>query len=250
MNRLREELSEENRKEYDELTTKMMREVEEELAKLPERRKGQLDGPRDKVYRDISIKYLPEIRRILGTVKKQKAQSDLETADMVNEQSKIVKTMRNAIKNGNLDVVKELLENNDGLLKANTVFGSWLHIAASYGRIDIASYLIDCGIDVNRDGDISGGNPIRSAAENGQIEMVELLYNHGTIFDVSEAAKNPLFGAISGGHYSVVRFLVEHGIDIATYYAIGELDKVDACEYAKQLGQTEIERYLREKSKS
>ena len=180
-------------------------------------------------------------------------QRDLETAEietMDNEQSKIVKAMRNAIKNGNLDVVKELLGNNDGLLEVNTVFGSWLHIAASYGRIDIASYLIDCGIDVNRNGDISGGNSIRSAAENGQIEMVELLYNHGTVFDVSEAAKNPLFGAIYGGHYNVVRFLVEHGIDIATYYSIGELDKVDACEYAKQLGQTEIEKYLREKSKS
>ncbi len=34
------------------------------------RRTGQLDGPGDKVYRDISNKYLPEIRRILGTVKK------------------------------------------------------------------------------------------------------------------------------------------------------------------------------------
>ena len=154
---------------------------------------------------------------------------------MDNEQSKFVKIMRNAIKNGNLDVVKELLGNNDGLLETNTVFGSWLHIAASYGRIDIASYLIDCGIDVNRNGDISGGNPIRSAAENGQIEMVELLYNHGTIFDVSEAAKNPLFGAIYGGHYNVVQFLVEHGIDIAAYYAIGELDKVDACEYGNSL---------------
>ncbi len=29
-----------------------------------------MDGPRSKVYRDISNKYLPEIRRILGTVKK------------------------------------------------------------------------------------------------------------------------------------------------------------------------------------
>ncbi len=86
-------------------------------------------------------------------------------------------------------MVKELLKSNGGLLTVNTVFGSWLHIAASYGRIDIASYLIDCGIDVNRNGDISGGNPIRSAAENGQIEMVEFLYNHGTEFDVSEAAK-------------------------------------------------------------
>ncbi len=106
-------------------------------------------------------------------------------------------------------MVKELLMNNEGLLEVNTVFGSWLHIAASYGRIDIARYLIECGIDVNRNGDISGGNPIRSAAENGQIDMVE------------------------------------HGIDIAEYYSIGELDKVDACEYAKQLGQTEIEKYLR-----
>ena len=44
--------------------------IEEELAKMPERRTGQLDGPGDKVYRDISNKYLPEIRRILGTVKK------------------------------------------------------------------------------------------------------------------------------------------------------------------------------------
>ena len=67
---LREELSEEKRKEYDALTANMMREIEEELAKLPGRRKGQLDGSEDKVYRDISNKYLPEIRRILGTVKK------------------------------------------------------------------------------------------------------------------------------------------------------------------------------------
>ena len=169
----------------------------------------------------------------------------IETMD--NEQSKIIKSMRNAIKNGNLDLVKELLKNNRGLLEINTVFGSWLHIAASYGKIDIARYLIDRGMDVNRNGDISGGNPIRSAAENGQIEMVEFLYNHGTVFDVSEATKNPLFGAIYIGHVNIVRFLVEHGIDIAAYYAIGELDKVDACEYAKQIGQTEIERYLREK---
>ena len=75
--------------------------------------------------------------------------------------------------------------------------------------------------------------------------MVELLYKSGTVFDVSDAAKNPLFGAIYGGHYNVVQFLVEHGIDIAKYYSIGELEKVDACEYAKQLGQTEIEIYLR-----
>ena len=88
---------------------------------------------------------------------------------------------------------------------------------------------------------------MRSAAENGQIGMVELLYNNGTVFDVSDAAKNPLFGAIYGGHFAVVRFLAEHGIDITKCYPIGELDKVDACEYARQLGQTEIAEYLQER---
>lgn len=42
---------------------------------------------------------------------------------MNNEQGKIIKAMRTAIKNGNLDAVKELLDNNDGLLEVNTVFG-------------------------------------------------------------------------------------------------------------------------------
>lgn len=62
----REKLSEEKQKEYDEITAKMMKEIEEELEKLPPQPKNQLDGPRSKVYRDISNKYLPEIKRVLG----------------------------------------------------------------------------------------------------------------------------------------------------------------------------------------
>lgn len=58
MNMLREELSEDKKIEYDILTVKMMKGIEE-LAKLPEKKKWQLDGPRSKVYRDISNKYLP-----------------------------------------------------------------------------------------------------------------------------------------------------------------------------------------------
>ena len=65
--------------------------------------------------------------------------------------------------------------------------------------------------------------------EQGVCFNIEFLYNHGTEFDVSEAAKNPLFGAIYGGYYNVVQFLVEHGIDITKSYPIGELDHVDGC---------------------
>ena len=145
-------------------------------------------------------------------------------------------------------MVKELLKSNGGLLTVNTVFGSWLHIAASYGRIDIASYLIDCGIDVNRNGDISGGNPIRSAAENGQIEMVEFLYNHGTEFDVSEAAKILYLEQSMEGIIMSFNFWLNMELTLQKSYPIGELDHVDGCVYAQQIGRHKIEQYLREKN--
>ena len=155
--------------------------------------------------------------------------------------------MRNAIKSGNLNLVKELISANEELLNAETPFGSWLHVAADKGKYDIAQFLISCGIDVNKDGGISGGNPVHSAARNGQLEVVKLLHHNGAKFDVSAANKNPLFGAICNGCFEVVKYLVENGINISAHYPIGKLKKVDAYEYARQYGQTEIANYLKEK---
>ncbi len=45
----------------------------------------------------------------------------------------------------------------------------------------------------------------------------------------------------------MVKFLVENGIDITASYPIGKLDNIDAYEYARQFGQTEIANYLKEK---
>ncbi len=38
----------------------------------------------------------------------------------------LIKEMRQAIKRGNLDLIKEVLAANDGLLYVTTAFGSWL----------------------------------------------------------------------------------------------------------------------------
>lgn len=111
----------------------------------------------------------------------------------------------------------------------------------------IVKYLIKCGLDVNQNGDFSGGTPIRSAAENGHLDIVKLLYKKGAGFDVSKARKNPLFAAIYGGHYEVAKFLIDKGIDITAVYSIGELENADAYEYARQYGQLEIADYIKEK---
>lgn len=63
----RKKLSDEKQIEYDAIITKMMKEIEEELEKLPPQPKNQLDGPRSKVYRNVSNKYLEEIKRILSS---------------------------------------------------------------------------------------------------------------------------------------------------------------------------------------
>lgn len=74
-----------------------------------------------------------------------------------------------------------------------------------------------------------------------------LLYENGADFDVSSFYRNPLFAAIYNGHLDVARFLVEKGIDFKVHYAIGDLENVDAYEYARQYGQTEITEYLKSK---
>lgn len=159
----------------------------------------------------------------------------------------IIKSMRQAIKQGDLVSVKKMLEDDKELIDAITPFGTWLQVASTQGKLDIVKYLLECGMDVNRSGGMSDGGPIKSAAFKGYLDIVKLLYENGAVLEVSEATKNPLFAAIYNGHIDVVRFLVENGIELEVYYAMGDLEKVDAYEYARQYGQTEIANYLKEK---
>ena len=160
-----------------------------------------------------------------------------------------IKVVRNAIKQNDLNLVKSLVMEDKELMNADTVFGSWLHVAAAHGKVEIAEFLIECGLDVNRNGGISGGTPVRCAASDGHLDIIKLLHQNGAMFDVSEATKNPLFGAICNGHYEVAKYLIENGIDITIKYPIGKLDNVDTYEYARQFGQTKIADFIKEKLK-
>ncbi len=158
----------------------------------------------------------------------------------------LIKEMRQAIKVNDLNTVSTLVENNDGLLNVVTIFGTFLHDASMHGMYDIAKYLTDRGIDINKKGGSRDSSAMTIAAFNGYMDIVKLLYENGADLDVSSFERNPLFAAIYNGHFQVVRFLVENGIDLKANYAIGSLEKVDAYEYARQYGRTEIADFLRE----
>lgn len=159
----------------------------------------------------------------------------------------IGKVIRNAIKQGDFDSLKMLINENPDALNEMTPFGTWLHVAAKRGHLDIVEYLVDKGLDVNTKGGTFDASALNLASLGGDIETVKYLMSNGAIMDVSLAKRNPLFSAIQGGHMDVVQYLVEMGIDITVRYNTDNLSNIGAYEFAVEFGQTEIAKYLEAK---
>lgn len=159
----------------------------------------------------------------------------------------MIKTIRNAIKLGDINEVQQLIDDNKETLNIMTAFGTWLHVASKQGQLEIVKFLVSKGIDIDAKGGTFDASALKLAALAGHLAIVSYLIEIGAELDVSLAQRNPLFGAIYGGHKEVVEFLVESGIDISIHYTGENIKDMDAFEYARQFGQTEIAEYLKQK---
>ncbi|WP_371367081.1 hypothetical protein SRRS_11870 [Sporomusa rhizae] len=154
----------------------------------------------------------------------------------------IAKEILTAVEAGDLEKVDKLIGSDKERLNFTTsVFGTWLHIAAKRGKLNIVKYLIKSGMDVNRRGGISDSYAINQAITYGHIEIVKYLLSCGAEMDVSDPVRNPLFDAITDGHVDIVKLLIDTGIDIYVKYDNGR----DALAYAIERGQNEIADLLR-----
>ncbi|MGF2773295.1 ankyrin repeat domain-containing protein [Bacillus cereus] len=152
--------------------------------------------------------------------------------------------IRNAIKIGDINKVKQLISNDTKIIHRKTSYGTWLHIAAKKGDLNIVKFLVHKGIEVDASGGTFDSSALNLAAGAGHLDVVNYLIEAGAELDVSLAKRNPLFGAIYGGHKNVVEFLVEKGIDVSIRYTGESLKNMNAYEYAIVFGQTEIAEYL------
>ena len=154
------------------------------------------------------------------------------------------KDIRTAIKDGNVEKVAALLDSDKDLLNVMTPFGTWLHVAASFGQFDIIKRLLELGADLNACGGTAGGGPLHRAASDGHLEVVRYLLGQGANLDVSEPERNPLFGAIHGGHREIVTALIDAGIDTSVRYTGESMKDMDAFAFAHERGELDIEHLL------
>ncbi len=92
-----------------------------------------------------------------------------------------------------------------------------LHIAAMFGDVENAEYLLDHGAATDR-GDIYVHLPVHYAAQYGHAEIVRLLHSHGA--DVCESdfylGSSPIGKAARNGIIETVRCLLDLGVDVNT----------------------------------
>jgi len=152
----------------------------------------------------------------------------------------LFRKISDCIINNEIEKMTTIINENPECINENTVFGTYLHIAARKGNLDAVKKLLELGFDINAEGGIFNAAPIHDAANEGHLEIVKYLAENNAKLDESEHDKNPLFIAIQNGHRDIVKYLVEEqhmNKDM-------EYDGRRASRFALEMGQDEIAEYL------
>ncbi len=114
-------------------------------------------------------------------------------------------------------------------------------IAARNGNVEILKMLMEAGARV--DPANTKFSPLRLAADRGHHEVVQMLLRHGAAVDSYEGDEGwtALIWASAGGHVEIVKTLLEEGADV-NHTVLGKMTK--ALHVAAQNGNTEVVRTL------
>jgi ankyrin repeat protein len=160
------------------------------------------------------------------------------------------KRIRDAIKSGDDSGAIALLTDSPDQLVAVTVFGTWMHVAATHDRLRVIEHLVGARADMNARGGILGGTPLNEAVSAGHLAVVEYLLSVGAEMETRAPEVNPLFSAIHCGRADIVLLLLNHGIDPSIRYTGESMRRMDALAFARERGQSEIARLLEARSRA
>jgi len=150
-----------------------------------------------------------------------------------------------AVKQGNIDKAKELLDKGINVNVRGDYSWTPLHLAARNKHVDLTKFLLEYGADINARS-ISGRTPLYYAVWNRYTDIVKLLLNHGANVDVRDnEGWTSLHLAVYYGYIDIVKLLLDHGAnpDIENNEGKTPID------IAKERGYNDIVQLLEEYSK-
>ena len=126
--------------------------------------------------------------------------------------------LQDAIENGRVDEVNEIIASDSSLIHTSDKAGTTpLHIACRSGQVEIAGLLIDAGSDLDTP-DKQGMTPLREAIRSMHTETVKLLLEHGA----GTGDNHPMYGSLinqafmttcqRNGSPEMVGLLIDYGL--------------------------------------
>ena len=126
-------------------------------------------------------------------------------------------------------ILQFLLTQCDGSSLKDSMNRDPLAWAASNGQISVVKVLLDHGVDPLQH-DEDGRTPLSLAALNGQTEVVKILLDYNVDPNIQElGSRVPLIEASYGGHYGTVELLLERGAGPDPKDAFGRTPFIWAC---------------------
>lgn len=142
----------------------------------------------------------------------------------------------NAVRNGNIEKVKEILLEGVSLDDQDDVFGTPLHEAVAFDRLEVAELLIQHKADVNLSQRHHGDTPLCIACRKGHLAHAELLVRNGVrINQQGKGGQTPLHCALEGRHEDLARFLVGASASVNVLDTMGMSPLHVACKHLCKL---------------
>ena len=149
--------------------------------------------------------------------------------------------LHSAVKEGKIDIVKFLVENNAMIDANDNERVTPFQLAMAGGKLEVAHFLLQNGANIDARNSVDKTS-LHLAASEGNIESVKFLVDNGAMIDAKENdSMTPFCCAVLSEKFDVAQFLIQSGANIDAKNAI---DGLNLLHHSAANGKFETAKFL------